>query len=433
MRTGARSRRHAMPMEMRPVLSQRLEMKLRMTSQMIQSIEMLQLPLLALQERIEQELVENPVLELEEETVERDPAQAEKEEREWSDSEKSEFEKLEQMAAEESFRDYLQGPRRATRSDEDPKIGAMQNLAARGKTLQEHLEDQLSFVEGDARTLAVAREIVFDLDDNGYLPFELEEAVASLEMEPPPTGEEMRRALEVVQALEPAGVGARSVEECLLLQLDRGGGTDLERKLIEGHFDDILNNRLPKVARELGMTVEEIKDAVSAVGRLNPRPGLVFSSEIAKYVAPDVVVKEVDGEYVVRTTEPFFRRVRISPYYRKLLAEAKRGSETRGYVREQMQAARWLMDSIEQRRHTLLRIAREITGAQKGFFDEGISHLKPLMMQEVADRLRIHVSTVSRAVTGKYIDTPQGVFPMKHFFSGGYSSSTNEARSPTRR
>ncbi len=415
-----------MPMEMRPILSQRLEMKLRMTSQMIQSIEMLQLPLLALQERIEQELVENPVLEIEEETVERDPAQAEEEEREWGDGEKNEFEKLEQMAADEGFSDYLQGARRPRAAGEDIKTGAMQNLAARGKTLQKHLEDQLSFVEADGRTVSVAREIVYDLDDNGYLPFEIEEAVASLEIDPLPTEEEIRRALELVQSLEPAGVGARSVEECLLLQLNRGGGTDLERKLIAEHFDDVLNNRLPKVARELGVSLEELKDAIKAIGRFNPHPGLVFSPESPAYAVPDVVIEEMDGEYVVRTNDRFLRRVRISSYYRQLLARAKRGSATRDYVREKMQAGKWLIDSIEQRRHTLLRIADEIATAQKEFFDEGVSHLRPLMMQEVADRLGIHVSTVSRALAGKYVDTPQGVFPMKYFFSGGYSSSSSE-------
>jgi len=440
-------------------LHQRLEQRLKMTAQMIQSIEMLQLPIMALEQQINTHLAENPVLEVVEQEIEVDPREAELSEREAE----SDFERLDEMARDEEWENalYSMGARRVASGDEDPKLSAMQNTAARSMTLQEFIAEQIHLSDASERIKKIALVLAFELDDNGYLllppeevftPAGVEEGEESETAEEnhedelgPVSEDEIEQALELIRSLDPAGVGARTVEECLLLQLRReekarredkiaGRGprarakveekTDpsFEERLIAKHFDDLLHNRLPKVASALGVTLEQVKKGISKIAHLKPRPGQDFAPRPAQYVVPDVVIEEQDGEYLLRMNDSL-PQLRVSSLYRELLKKQKRGSPAREYLREKMQSAKWLIDSIAQRRNTLQKIAVEIVKAQRGFLEHGVSHLKPLMMQDVAATIGMHVSTVSRAIAEKYIDTPQGQFPMRYFFTGGYRTA----------
>jgi len=412
---------------MQAVLSQRLEQRLKMTAQMIQSIEMLQLPLMALEQQINQQLAENPVLEIEEPEADA-PSEEPADE---SEDLEGDFERLEQIARDEEWEEalYSSGPIRRHDGEEDPKLRAMANTAARSETLQEHLAEQVRLSDAPARIREIAEVLVFELDDNGYLLMPIEEVFEGKDEDDPPapvSPEEAREALRFIQGLDPAGIGARTVEECLLLQLERqDGDRSFERALIHDHFDDLLNNRLPKVASDMGVDIERVKKGIADIAHLNPRPGREFSTQRSQYITPDVAIEERDGEYVVEMNDTL-PALRISPVYQELLEKImkdKSRKDARAFLREKMQSAKWLIDSIQQRRNTLHRIATEIVKAQGGFLRHGVSHLKPLMMQKVATEIGMHVSTVSRAIADKYMDTPQGLYPMRYFFTSGYSSA----------
>ncbi len=451
-----------MALQMQLGLSMRLEQRLKMTAQMIQSIEMLQLPLMALEQQINQQLAENPVLEIVEEEVEVAPGEAEQSERE----EEGDFAKLEEMARDEEWEDTLSSssPMRVKSGEEDPKLSAMMNTAARSETLQEHIAEQIRLSEAPDRIKAIALVIAFELDDNGYLLLPPEQIFDGRDEDDkdketdaeeaeeedalgPVSLEEAAEAVRLIQGLDPAGVGAQKVEECLLLQLRReeaerrkaesagrgpraearskGNGPSFEELLIRDHFDDLLHNRLPKVASGLGVDIERVKQGIARIAHLNPRPGREYAPGPPQYVVPDVIIEEMDGDYVLRLNDSL-PPLRISPLYRELLKKQKRGSSAKQFLREKMQQGKWLIDSIAMRRNTVEKIATEIVKAQRGFLEKGVSELKPLMMQEVADIIGMHVSTVSRATADKYVDTPQGIFPMRYFFTGGYRTGAEQ-------
>ena len=409
-----------MEMSMAP----RLEQRLKMAPQIIQSIEILQLPLLALQERIEQEQLENPVLEMEEaeelqpgQEIKSDLTKAEEAEV------KDEFQRVSDVS--EDFHEYFwqTSSRKAPRdTDKDEKLDAIQNTAGRPPSLREHLVEQLRYLDLSLRRREICEAIINNLDRDGRLAYPLEEIAGCID--DPPTMKEAGEALAVIQSLDPAGVGARDLKECLLLQLDPiDPDYELHRALIMNHLPDIEANRFPKIERETGRSMEDVKRGVAAVCMLNPAPGGLYDNEIVPTVAPDVHVELIDGRYIVRLDERGLPRLRISADYRDMLRGQPLGTDTRQYLQKKMDSARWLIDSIQQRRRTILKVSREIVRAQREFLDHGLSQLKPLKMQEVADRVGMHVATVSRAIRLKYIQTPRGLFLMKFFFTGGTQSA----------
>jgi len=408
-----------MAMRMETSLQMRPELRMKLAPQIIQSIEILQLPMLELQQRVKQELVENPVLEMEEPTLAADQeapdAPPAVDDRKNPDED---YEKVDSF--EEVWREFDSRPRRRAGSDgeKDKKLEALQNTAARPISLQDYLANQLSLLELPDDVVRAAQNIVYNIDDNGYLRFDLEAVRNSMDP-PPPSREALEQALGVVQHLDPPGVGARSLEECLLLQL-RGqpDGYSLERQLIEHHLEDLAMNRYPKIAKETGRSIEQVKQAKDFISRLNPRPGSIFAGEMPQYITPDVMVEYVDGHYEVRLEDAFIPRLFVSPSYRRILGEAK-DSQAKDYIRKKMNSARWLIDAIEQRRNTLYKIACEVVDQQREFLDRGVAALRPLKMQTVADRTGVHVSTVSRAIADKYMQTPRGIFDIKYFFTGG--------------
>ena len=241
----------------------------------------------------------------------------------------------------------------------------------------------------------------------------------------------LEKALKLVQGLDPPGVGGRDVKECLLLQLRRDKQSyPIEEKIILNHFEDLGHNRMPKIAKALGVTLEEVKAAADNIVCLNPIPGKLFGGDVTRFVKPDVIVDEVDGKYEVRVDSDYLPRLQISPHYRDLYKTSRGDPDLKKYLKKKMDSAEWLIAAIRQRQSTLKKIAQEIVDIQSGFLDHGISNMKPLKMIEVAERVGVHVSTISRAISGKYMQTPRGIFAMKFFFAGGATKSdgTVEAR-----
>jgi len=432
-------------MQISQTFSQRMEQKLVMTRQMIQSIEMLQLPLMDLTQNINQELVANPWLELREDEVVGEAAEpnaqrpaVEAKPQPESNENDGRVKRLESLLRE------WNDPNTRTSSgvvrrggDDDAKMEAMQNTAAPTVSLEEHLLIQLHLVKEEPRLKALAEVIICSLDENGYLKVPLldclvktDDGIRSDIVAGGCTEEEAELALEIVQSFDPAGVGARSVKECLLLQLRRTADlTEFEEQMIEKHLDDLGHNRLPKIAKEMGVNVEKVKEGLARVSHLNPKPGRGFGGGRPQYVVPDVHVEEIDGQYIIRINEHSLPALRISADSLSLLKKEAQDPAVREYVMGKLGSAVWLLESVIQRRHTLYRITQQIVDIQRDFLEHGPSRLKPLMMQEVAERIGMHVSTVSRALAGKYIQTPQGLFPMKYFFTGGFSTAEGESES----
>ncbi len=410
-------------MELRHGLDLRLEQRLKLAPQIIQSIEILQLPVMELRERIEQELEENPVLEATEPQMEM-AASDEEGEGEEKSAEQEEFtDDLEQLLKmEDEWREYLSRTTSPGAAEEETerKAEALENTADRPPTLQDYLLEQLAFFEVPEPVLKAARLIVLDLNGNGYLLSPLEEVIPAGEEF---TAEEVERALALVQGLDPPGVGARDLQECLLLQLRRVGDNDsLAVRLVKERFEEVRKNKLPKIVRATGESMKAVKEAVATILSLNPKPGAAIGGEGAPHVIPDVVVMYENGNYDVDIQENTLPILRISPTYRRMLAEKGESADVRKYIRRKIESARWLMDAIEQRKRTLRRVSKAIVDFQTGFMETGVGDLRPLKMQRVADVVGVHVSTVSRAISDKYIDTPQGIYPLRYFFSGGTMS-----------
>jgi len=415
----------------------RLVQKQVLAPRMIQSMEILQLPILALQERIEQEMQENPILELREEDPDVSEEQPERdvpdapsdEERELvigdTKDNEADFERLLKMDEEwpDHFEEHSRPSRTQTEEAGERKHDAMANMVARSQSLQDYLHDQLGWFDLEPDLRAMADRIIYNLDPNGYLQGRLEDLLG------PDASQEAvdlaQRALALVQKLDPPGVCARDLRECLLLQLFPGMPYyEQLQTLISGHLEDLEHNRLPVISRRTGYSIELIQQALVELRKLNPKPGADFNSALVPPVIPDVFVEpSEEGRYVVRLEDGRTPHLFISPYYRKLFAAGQVNDETREYIKRKINSAQWLIDSIEQRRNTLTRVSQAIVDHQSEFLNKGPEWIEPLKMQQIADKVGVHVTTVSRAVDDKWIQTPRGIFPLKRFFCGGTLSA----------
>jgi RNA polymerase sigma-54 factor len=319
--------------------------------------------------------------------------------------------------------------------ERDKKLDAMNNTAARGMTLQEHLLNQWAFIEAPQGVKDAGEAIINYIDAEGYLRTELDQI--QKESKKPLSMEDLQQALTLVQALDPAGIGARNLRESLLLQLDalehdveanQGPDLELERALVSDHLKDLEMNRYPQIARKLDRPIDEIKKAVHGLRRLHPHPGKQVGIDEAPPVMPDAIIyyDEDSDKYEIEMTHDPAPNLYISGMYRKMLKDRSVPKPTREFLANNVRNARWLIESIEQRRSTIQRVIRAVVDAQREFFDKGPEFLKPLPMIQVADQLGIHVATVSRAVSEKWIQTPRGVFPLRRFFSGGTTNAEGE-------
>ena len=407
---------------------------------MIQSMEILQLPIMALQERIEQEIQENPVLDLLEEDLDLPEEQVEvenpnapsEEERELvvaeSKNNEDDFERL--LNLDEEWPDHFEERSRpsSTRLEEEGarKHDAMANMVARPQSLHDYLHDQLGWFDLEQGIRQMADRIIYNLDANGYLQGRLEDLID------PDAGPEQlvlaQQALALVQKLDPPGVAARDLRECLLLQLTTGMPHYEQLKtLISSHLEDLEHNRLPVIERRTGYAIPLIQQVLSELRKLNPKPGAEFGDTFVPNVTPDIFIElGDDGRYKVRLEDGRTPSLYISAYYRKLLTSGEANAETREYIKRKINSAQWLIESIEQRRNTLTRVSQAIVDHQTEFLNKGPEFIEPLKMQQIADKVKVHVTTVSRAVDDKWIQTPRGIFPLKRFFCGGTMSADGE-------
>jgi len=438
-------------MQLTQSASLRQELRQLLTPRMIQSMEILQLPLLALEERIEEELQANPVLEVKENEADGTPELDNEANDDSRDGEKvlvvkedndqsDDFERLakigEYLENEEFFTNQGSNFRQSSYDGErDKKLDAMNNTAARGITLTDHLTGQWAFVECSPAVRRAGEVLINYITDEGYLRVDLE--TIQKESKTPLKIEDLAEAIRLIQTMEPAGVGARNLRECLLLQLnalqqepERAEGHDfeLERMLITEHLKDLEMNRYPQISKKLGRPIEELQAAVKRLGRLHPHPGKQIGGNDAPPITPDAFIyfDEETGKYEIEMANDPASNLYISGMYRKMIKDRGCDKKTREFLANNVRNARWLLESIEQRKSTINRVIRAVVDAQKDFFDKGPEFLRPLPMIQVADQLGIHVATVSRAVSEKWIQTPRGVFPLRRFFSGGTTNAEGE-------
>ncbi len=433
----------------------RLDQRMKLAPRMIQSMEILQLPLQALEERIEQELSANPTLELREpESVESDgqeqdvkPERAEGErelvveDQKHDQSQADDFERLANIA--EEYGDAWgannygsEGRRAAPAEDRDAKMDAMNNTASRSISLSEQLMDQWRMVETSPQLRAAGDFLIGFIDDDGYIRTERQELLSQA-----PAGiqaTDIDEAWSLLQkSLEPVGLAARDLRECLLLQIDAhqaaGDGPDLtvERLLVSDYLKDIEVNRLPRIAQRTGLDIEVIKAALLHLRQFHPHPGRLLHEDTPRTITPDAVVEyeEAEDRYVARLTHERLPSLYINHRYLRMARDKGLDRKTREFVGNNLRNAKWIIDAIQQRHSTLLRVINVVIDAQRDYFDLGAQHLKPLPMTLVADQLGIHVATVSRAVSEKYIQTPRGILPLRMFFSGGTETDAGDSMS----
>jgi RNA polymerase sigma-54 factor len=417
-------------MQTRLLPGQHLALQQVLSPQLQQSLLVLQTPLLELRNLVQQEMETNPVLEESPDAPADEHAEAESS---VDDNFKNEFEKL--ASLDEEWRDYMAQSAgsgadglRTSREAQDKRQFFFDSIAVQ-ETLQQNLLGQLNQTVLNADDRKAAELIIGNIDDNGFLQSTPEEMALNSGI----PGEDFEKMLALIQGFHPPGVGARDLRECLLIQLKREGKEhSLEYKIVSEYMEDLGRRRFPEIARRMGISVEDAQKSADKIGRLNPRPGQVFAAAPQNYVLPDVTVEKVDGEYQITLNDEQIPHLRISNLYKDIIASGNtQGRDVKDYIRDKIRSGKFLIRSIHQRQQTISNIANQIVSRQRDFLEHGPSHLKPMTMAEVADVVGVHETTVSRAVSGKYMATPQGVFEMKYFFTPGYQTATGESLSNT--
>jgi RNA polymerase sigma-54 factor len=401
---------------------QNLTMQQVLAPQLQQSLHILQAPALELRNIVQQELQTNPVLEEEIGTFESE--ERAKDDREFEE----EFERLAKL--DEEWRDYMsQNVSYSSRNpeDEERRQFFFDSIASQ-ETLQHHLWEQLNTADVSGSQREAAELIIGNMDVFGFLQGSLEEISQHTNH---PLGE-LQEMLSFIQTFHPVGVGARNLRECLLIQLRRlGKEHSLEYRIVGEYLEDLGRKRLPELARRLGVSIEEVQKAANFISTLDPKPGQIFTPDPNNYVLPDVSVDKVGEDYTVSLNADQIPHLRISKTYKDLMTQGANGTDVRDYIREKIRSGKFLIKSIHQRQQTILNIANEIVKRQSEFLENGTAYLKPMTMVQIAEAVGVHETTVSRAISGKYMATPQGVFEMKYFFTPGYQTAAGAALSNT--
>jgi RNA polymerase sigma-54 factor len=428
-----------MATDARIVLQQRLTQQLVMTPQLRQAIKILQVSRAELEALIDQELTENPVLEENVEDKAEGPpevptvdGQNGADEYQADAGEKREVEQATNVGeidwreyAENYSNDFHGSVGHGSAADDEDRRAALENVLVKRTLLPDHLMWQLRLSSLTDAEKEVGAVIIGSLDKDGYLALQLEE-VAFL-ADTWPDVEIVERVLARIQEFDPPGVAARNLSECLLIQLRQIGVADdsLASRIVSGYLPMLESRRFDRLARELGVTVEQVAEASKLISVLEPKPGRDFSDADTRYVTPDVYVHKVGDDYVVTLNEEGLPRLRVSSFYRRMLG-ANGSPEARGYIQEKMRAAAWLIKSIHQRQRTLYMVTSSIVKFQREFLERGVSQLRPLVLKDVANDIGMHESTVSRATAGKYVHTPQGTFELKYFFTSSLRGGHGE-------
>jgi len=442
-----------MAFEQRLQMGQRLAQVQIMSPQMQQSLAVLQAPMLDLRSLVNQELQENPVLEeilledaprveqdstetTQESNGEPDPAleppadvQVEDPTAESNGEPVDDFQaELERLAEiDEEWRDHFNSaqttPVQRTSAEDEERRQFMFDSLTTTTSLQDHLLEQANLSDLDEDEMTVAKAIIGNIDDFGYLQIGAEELMSTTEL----NREVVEEVLCVIRSFEPAGVGAIDLRECLLLQLERNGQIDSpEYRVVENHMDVLGRRRFPEIARAMGIEIDEVQDIAENIAKLDPRPGRAFLPDVDQYVVPEVFVEWKDDRWNVTSNRDEMPQIRISNSYKDMLVQSKDSREVREYIRSKIRDGKFLIKSIHQRQDTILKIAQEIVNRQGDFMEKGVSTLKPMTMAEIADAVEVHETTVSRAVSGKYMDTPQGLVEMRQFFTSGIKTATGQ-------
>lgn len=389
---------------------QGLALQQTLSPQMQQSLHILQAPLMELRQLVTAELEANPTLEEELREVAHEPEGEESQRPELTDQWNEYYA---QRATSEPWTADAQA-RRQHFFDSQTKT----------PTLQQHLLDQMNGSEISSQNRGIALVIIGNIDDQGYL----RATVAEVASQAGCLEEEVDKVIEMVQGFDPAGVAARDLSECLFIQLRRSGRQySLESRIVQHYLEELSRRKLPEIARLCHVSLSDVQNAAESIARLEPRPGRPFSFEDEQTILPDVIVERDGDDYVVSLNDDEIPSLRIGDRYKDMLSQAAGNHEVRDYLREKIRGGRFFIRCVQQRQHTLLNIAREIVDRQRDFFDLGPAHLRPMTMSKVAQAVGVHETTVSRAVSGKYLASPRGLFELKYFFTSGYTTNNGEA------
>jgi RNA polymerase sigma-54 factor len=401
-------------------------------------MDLLYMPLLDLQQHLKQELLNNPFLDL----VEEEEEEEEEEQAEAASVEQTEEkERRDEIDWEEILLDGFDTA--GGRREEHEEKEYFEPVTVATRDLSDHLRDQVSLLELTPRELLLADEFVGNIGDDGYLASNVEQVVTSIndmirtaaeaagrdtEDLPFYTVEEAEKMLEAIQSLDPAGVGARTLQQCLLLQLREAGlQQSMPYRLVHDCFDELIAHRWSEISKRFGISASDVQGAADEIAKLDPKPGLRFSSAHENYIIPDLIVDKIDGVYHVFLNDANLPRLKLSKAYQEIARDKKKfEGENKEFISNKLNSANWMIQAIEQRRQTMLKVMNYIVDRQREFFDKGVQFLKPLTLREVAEVINMHESTVSRVTNEKFVQTPRGVLPLKFFFSSGLATTDGD-------
>ena len=425
--------------------SQQLRQEMKINPRLYQAMELLYMPLLDLQQHLKAELEENPFLEMTEADVE-DEVELKEEGKDDQPDDEIDWEGI-----------LLDGFEVGGRREQFEPVEMYQRAAVETADLRDHLYGQLRLLDLTEREARLGEEIIGNVNDAGTLTCQLDDVVtgvnawledmrpaAQKEIDALEDSDEAQAELDVmfepynlpeaeamlsrVQAFDPPGVAGRDLRESILIQLRILGRADsLTYEIAESHFDDLVNHRWAEVAREVSLKPLDIQGVADEIAKLDPKPGMKYSADPERYIVPDLIVEKIDGDYMVFVNDTSLPRLRIAQSYQSLVQnKALFKGENKEFVSRKLNSANWMIQAIEQRRQTMLKVMAFIVDRQREFFEHGVQHLRPLTLREVADHIEMHESTVSRVTNEKFVQTPRGVFPLKYFFSSGLATTSGE-------
>jgi RNA polymerase sigma-54 factor len=418
--------------------STQLKQELKINPRLYQAMDLLYMPLLDLQQHLKQELLNNPFLDM----VEPEEDEEASEEEEVSEEQQAAEEKTtnDEIDWEEILLDgFDAGGRREEHEDRE----YYEPVTVDTRDLSDHLIDQITLLDLTPRQQLLADEFIGNINEDGYLACTLEDILTTvndtvvkaaeaverdLEDLPLYTSTEVDDMLRTIQSLDPPGVGARDLRECLMLQLREAGlEQSVPYRLVRDCFDELINHRWSEISKRFGISPSDVQKAADEIKKLDPKPGLVYSDASDNYIIPDLIVEKIDGKYHVFLNDANLPRLKLSRAYQEIARDKKKfEGESKEFISNKLNSANWMIQAIEQRRQTMLKVMNYIVDRQRDFFEKGVQHLKPLTLREVAEVINMHESTVSRVTNEKFVQTPRGVLPLKFFFSSGLSTTAGE-------
>ena len=427
---------------MKPGLGQytQLKQELKINPRLYQAMDLLYMPLLDLQNHLKQELLNNPFLDMveaDEEDDENDDGEIQEEQNPETEAEKEEKGEIDWEEI------LLDGFDAGGRREEHEEREYYEPVTVDTRDLADHLRDQVTLLDLNGRQMYMAEEFIGNINEDGYLACGLEKIVEGVNESiqkvleetdhedrelPPYTMSDAEEMLGVVQSLDPPGVGARDLRECLMLQLREAGlEHSVPYRLVRDCFDELIAHRWSEISKRFGISPTDVQKAADEIAKLDPKPGLVYSDASDNYIIPDLIVDKIDGKYFVFLNDANLPRLKLSKAYQEIARDKKKfDGENKEFISNKLNSANWMIQAIEQRRQTMLKVMNYIVERQREFFEKGVQYLKPLTLREVAEVISMHESTVSRVTNEKFVQTPRGVLPLKFFFSSGLSTTAGE-------